>query len=127
MSPADSGVTCLASGAAVHDGLDEDAQVVVALLGAVALDADPQAGRARLAQRDLEGHELPRAVGRQHQVLVVRLLPVREEDEEDEEERENKAPVSSVCVCVGFKAYVNPRAPAPLPKSFIKVIAALDV
>ena len=83
MSPVDSRVTCLAGRAAVHDGLDEDAQVVVALLGAVALDTDPQAGRARLTQRDLKGHELPRAVGRQHQVLVVRLLAVREEEEED--------------------------------------------
>lgn len=66
----------------VDDGLDEDAEVGVVLLGAVPLDADAKAGRTRVAKRDLEGQELPRPVRGQNQ-LVFLHLGLQEEREEE--------------------------------------------
>lgn len=57
--------TYLVSGPSVDDGLDEDTQVLSGLSGLVALQADPQARRARFVQGDLV-HQLLSAV-LQHQ------------------------------------------------------------
>lgn len=72
----------LGGGSPVDDGLDEDAEVGVVLLGAVPFDADAQAGRARVAERDLEGQELPRPVRSQNQLVLLHLGLQEEEEEE---------------------------------------------
>lgn len=71
------GETHLAGSSPVDDGLDKDAQVGVVLLGAVALDADPQTCRPRVTQRDLKGQELPGTIWGQHQVILLSLLEQR--------------------------------------------------
>lgn len=72
----------LGGGSPVDDGLDEDAEVGVVLLGAVPLDADAQAGRTRVAERDLEGQELPRPVWCQNQLVFLHLGLQEEEENE---------------------------------------------
>lgn len=59
----------------MNDGLDEDAQVLALLPGLVALEADAQAGRARVVQGHLEHQLLPPIL--QHQGAC--LLPFLKE------------------------------------------------
>lgn len=82
VQPYDGEPAHLGGGSPVDDGLDEDAEVGVVLLGAVPLDADAQAGRTRVAERDLEGQELPRPVRRQNQLVFLHLGLQEEEEEE---------------------------------------------
>lgn len=57
----------------MDDGLDEDAQVLAGLPGLVALQADPEAGRARLVEGHLE-HELLAAVLQQQAARLLAFL-----------------------------------------------------
>lgn len=57
----------------MDDGLDEDAQVLPRLPGLVALQADPEAGRARFVEWDLV-HELLPAVLQHHAAQLVTFL-----------------------------------------------------
>lgn len=84
----------LGGGTPVDDGLDEDAKVGVVLLGAVPLDADAQAGRTRVAERDLEGQELSRAVWSQNQLVFLGLGL-----QEDEEQKLQSAKSSDGSSC----------------------------
>lgn len=63
----------LGGGSPIDDGLNEDAEVGMVLLGAVSLHADAEASRARVAERDLEGQELPRPVRSQNQLVFFCL------------------------------------------------------
>ena len=57
----------------VDDGLDEDAQVFPGLPGLVALQADPQAGRARFVEGDLIHQLLPAVLQKQTASLFTFL------------------------------------------------------
>lgn len=74
----------LISGPSVDDGLDEDSQVLSGLSGLVALQAEPQAGRARFVERDLVHQLLPAVL--QH--LTGRFLAFLEKKTKQRSEAE---------------------------------------
>lgn len=64
----------LGGGSSIDDGLHEDAEVGVVLLGAIPFDADAQPGGTRVAEGDLEGQELSGPVWSEDQVVLLGFL-----------------------------------------------------
>lgn len=64
----------LGGGSSIDDGLHEDAEVGVVLLGAIPFDADAESGGTRVAEGYLEGQELSGPVWSEDQVVLLGLL-----------------------------------------------------
>lgn len=67
-------VLYLAGCSTINNGFDEDSQVCVIFLGAIAFDTDTQTCRAWVTQGDLKGQELSGTVRSQDQFILLRLL-----------------------------------------------------